>query len=152
VRARDLVRFDVGCAVNGYRATVARTAVVGEPTARQAEVHEAVLAGIEAALGGLRPGTRAATVFEGAVAAVRAAGIAGYRQDLVGHGVGLDHREPPWLAAGGEAVLEMGMVVLLDTPYFEYGWGGVSVKETVLVTNVGARPLNRSARGLVVLD
>lgn len=43
-------------------------------------------------------------------------------------------------------------VLRVERRHFEMGWAGVHVKETVLVTNDGARSLNRSNRGLVVLD
>ena len=57
----------------------------------------------------------------------------------------------PWLRPGGE-ILEAGMVLRAETPYYELGAFGVTVKETVLVTRGGATVVNRSNRGLVVLD
>ena len=44
------------------------------------------------------------------------------------------------------------MVLRLETPYYEHGWGGAQLKETVLVTRSDARVMNRSRRGLLVLD
>ena len=44
------------------------------------------------------------------------------------------------------------MVLRIETPYYVAGETGLNVKETVLVTRVGAQLLNRSNRGLVVLD
>jgi len=44
------------------------------------------------------------------------------------------------------------MVLRVETPYYEHGWGGLGVTDTVLVTTHGARVLNRSERGLVILD
>jgi Xaa-Pro aminopeptidase len=69
----------------------------------------------------------------------------------VGHGIGLEPAEAPWLAPGGET-LEAGMVVRVETPFYELGTGAVHVKETALVTRNGAAVMNRSNRGLVVLD
>ena len=40
----------------------------------------------------------------------------------------------------------------IEVPHLEIGWGGVALRDTVLVTSTGGRALNRSARGLVVLD
>jgi Xaa-Pro aminopeptidase len=44
------------------------------------------------------------------------------------------------------------MVLLAEAPYYQPGWGGLGVTETVLVTQGGAHSLNRSHRGLIVLD
>ena len=56
------------------------------------------------------------------------------------------------LAAGNAAALDNGMVLRVETPYYEPGWGGLHLKDTVLVTRHDAAVMNRSARGLVVLD
>lgn len=151
LRPGELVRFDVGCVFKGYHATVARTAVLGEPTARQQMLYDAVDAGVDAALAALGPGVAAGAVLDAAVKAVRAAGLPGFRRHHAGHGIGLEPAEAPWLAPGGET-LEAGMVVSVETPLYELGGAGVHVKETALVTRGGAAAMNRSNRGLVVLD
>jgi hypothetical protein len=45
-----------------------------------------------------------------------------------------------------------GEVLRIEVPHLEVGWGGVGLRDTVLVTTKGSAVLNRSARGLVVLD
>jgi Xaa-Pro aminopeptidase len=151
LRPGDLVRFDVGCTFKGFHADVARTAVLGEPSARQQALYDAVDAGVDAALGAIRPGAPAGAVFDAAVEAVRKAGVPRFERHHVGHGIGLEPAERPWLRPDGPA-LEAGMVLRVETPYYELGAGGVHVKETVLVNRGGAAVMNRSQRGLVVLD
>jgi Xaa-Pro aminopeptidase len=151
LRLGDLVRFDLGCAVKGYRSDVARMAVMGEPSARQQAVFDALHTGVEAALDAVRPGIDGDKVFDTTVAAVRATGLPAFDRHHVGHGIGLEAAEAPWLAPGGGA-LEMGMVLRVETPYYVVGETGLNVKETVLVTRTGAHLLNRSHRGLIVLD
>ena len=151
LRAGELVRFDVGCIFKGYRGDVARMGVLGEPTSRAQRAYEAVEAGVQAGLDAIRPGADGATVFEATVAAVRAAGLPEFRRHHVGHGIGLEAAEAPWLRPAGEA-LEAGMVLRVEAPYYELGAFGVTVKETVLVTRSGASGVNRSHRGLVLLD
>jgi Xaa-Pro aminopeptidase len=152
LRRGDLVRLDVGCVLSGYHADVTRTAVMGDPDARQAEVFDAVAAGLSAAIDAMRPGANAGAIFTAAIDAVRAAGLPRYDRHHVGYGIGLDARETPVLALGSEARLEAGMVLRVETPYYEQGWGGAQVKDTVLVLRTGTRVMNRSHRGLVVLD
>jgi Xaa-Pro aminopeptidase len=150
LRTGELVRFDLGCIFKGYRGDVARMAVVGEPGEREQRAYDAVEAGVQAALDAIRPGVEGGAVFEAAVTAVRAAGLPEFRRHQVGHGIGLAPAEAPWLRPGGDT-LEAGMVLRVETPYYELGGFGVSVKETVLVTRGGATVVNRSHRGLVIL-
>ncbi len=152
LRAGDLVRLDLGCVARGYHAEVARVCVMGEPSEAQARAHDAIQAALEAALDAVGPGTSARAVFDAAVSAARAAGLADYDRVHVGYGIGLEPCEPPELAAGSAAVLEAGEVLRIETPYYRHGWGGLALKDTVLVGTTGARVLNRSRRGLVVLD
>ena len=152
LRAGDLVRFDVGCVYKGYCASVGRTAVLGEPAARQETAYRAVQAGLEAAAAAATPGAPAGRVFDAAVEAIRANGLPYYEREHIGHGIGLEPCEPPLLASGTGARLELGEVFRIETPYYEFGSMGVSVTDTVLVTSAGARVLNRSHHRLVDLD
>jgi Xaa-Pro aminopeptidase len=151
LRLGDLVRFDLGCVLKGYWSDVARMAVMGEPSTRQQEVFDALYAGLEAALDTARPEIGGGAVFDAAVKAARAKGLPRFDRHHVGHGIGLEAAESPWLAPDGGS-LEMGMVVRVETPYYVIGEAGLNVKETALVTRTGAHVLNRSHRGLVVLD
>jgi Xaa-Pro aminopeptidase len=125
---------------------------MGPPEPRQEQVFEATLRGVEAAVDAVRPGVDAGTVFARAVAAVRQETLPDFDRHHVGYGIGLDARETPILEAGSATPLATGMVLRLETPYYEHGWGGTQVKETVLVSTTDARVMNRSRRGLVVLD
>jgi Xaa-Pro aminopeptidase len=159
LRLGDLVRLDVGCAYKGYQGTVGRTAVLGEPTPAQETAYQAIQGGLDAAIAAVAPGVPGRRVFHSAVAAARANGLAHYQPRRVGYGLGLDPCEAPALTTGreavfqkGEAVLELGEVLAIETPYEELGRMGMTVKNTVLVTSAGARVLNRSHHGLVILD
>ena len=152
LRAGDLVRLDVGCAWNGYHSEVARTAVMGQPTPRQQTAYDAIQTGVEAGIDAMKPGVPAGRIFEAAVGAVHSAGLTQFRRGHLGHGIGLEPYERPKLAGGNETPLVAGEVLRIETPHYEHGWAGLNVKETVLVTAGGARVLNHSRRGLVVLD
>jgi Xaa-Pro aminopeptidase len=152
LRVREVVRFDVGCVFGGYHATVARTAVAGEPDARLVSAYGAVEAGLEAALAAVRPGVPASRVHAAAVEAARGAGLENFIASHVGHAIGLEPYERPKLTPGVETPLEVGEVLRIELRHFEMGWVGLHVKETVLVTSTGGRALNRASRGVVVLD
>jgi Xaa-Pro aminopeptidase len=152
LRRGDLVRLEVGSTFRGYWAHVARTAVMGAPGPRHDEVCAAVETGVEAAVDAMTIGAVPARIRDAAVAAVREAGLPAYDAPDVGHGIGLEAREHPWLARDDETPLEAGMVLSVEAAYHEPGWAGVSLRDTVLVARTGPRVMNRSVRGLVVLD
>ncbi len=148
----ELVRLDLGCAFKGYYASLGRTAVMGPPDARQQRVFDALHAGLQEAVDTIAPGVPAGRVFEAAIAAVRKAGLPDYDRGQIGHAIGLEPYERPKLAPGSGAALATGMALRVEMPYWEPGWGGVQIKDTVLITSRGHAVLNRSARGLVLLD
>jgi Xaa-Pro aminopeptidase len=152
LKAGDLVKFDVGAIFKGYYSSIARTAVMGEPTPRQAASSDAVQAGLEAGIAAVKPGVPAGAIYDAVMTATRAAGLTDFQRGHVGHAIGLEPYERPKLDAGKETTLEAGEVLRIEVPHLEIGWGGVALRDTVLVTTTSGRALNRSARGLVVLD
>jgi Xaa-Pro aminopeptidase len=152
LKAGHLVKFDVGAIFKGYYSSIARTAVMGEPTPRQAAASEAVQAGLEAGIAAVKPGVPAGAIYDAVMTATRAAGLTDFQRGHVGHAIGLEPYERPKLDAGKETTLEAGEVLRIEVPHLEIGWGGVALRDTVLVTTTSGHALNRSARGLVVLD
>jgi Xaa-Pro aminopeptidase len=152
IQAGDLLRFDVGCVLDGYWSDIGRTAVIGEPTPRQTSFYAAMLAGEDAQLATARPGVSASALFDTAVNTVQSTGgPQPYRRQHCGHGIGLDVYEPPIIQPGVDALLEEGMVFCFETPYYELGWGGMMVEDTVVVTQDGIRMLTDRGRGLTVV-
>lgn len=147
----DAIRFDIGCRVDMYSSDIARTAVFGEPSQKVIDYYAALLAGEELMLELVRPGITAGEVFDAAVERVRETGIPRYRRQHVGHGVGLDTYDPPVLGPGVETPLEAGMVFEIETPYYELGFAGLQVEDTIVVTDDGCRLLTRTSRELVRL-
>lgn len=153
LRRGDLIRFDVGCIYRGYASDTARTFAFGRPPDKALKYYDAVLAGEDRAIATIAPGVTAAEVFEATLEAVRRAGIPHYRRQHVGHGigVGLAGYDPPLLAPGDRTVLEPGMVLEVETPYYELGMGGLQVEDAVLVTEDGCRVLTTLSRRLEIV-
>lgn len=151
LRPGDLVRFDVGCVLDGYWSDIGRTAVVGDPDPVQARRYAAILAGEQRQLDRVRPGISAAELFRLAVETVEAGGITPYRRQHCGHGIGADVYEPPIINAAGDTPLAEGMTFCFETPYYVLGWGGMMVEDTIVVTANGHRRLTRTDRNLRVI-
>jgi Xaa-Pro aminopeptidase len=110
-----------------------------------------MLAGQDAAIACLRPGVIAADAFAAATAAIRDAGLADYHRHHVGHGIGLEVYDIPLLAPRDETPLEEGMVLCVETPYYELGYGGLQPEDAVVVTAGGGRMLGQLPREIGVV-
>jgi len=144
----DLVKMDFGAKVEGYHADMTRTVVCGPAQDWQRDLH-AEVAGIQATC-------RAAAVV-GALPrdldelARQLVGEAGH--SLVhglGHGVGLEIHEEPFVVPGSNAArLEDRVPVTVEPGVYLSGRGGVRIEDTVLVGPDRAEPLTTSARDLL---
>ncbi|MFT3817214.1 MAG: Xaa-Pro peptidase family protein [Rubrivivax sp.] len=147
----DVIRFDAGGRYRNYRADLARIAVLGEPGKKLQAYHKALHNGVIAAFEAIRPGIRASDIYEVAMDATRRSGIAHYSRSHVGHGIGLDGYDLPDLVPASDQVIEEGMVMCVETPYYEFGWCGLQVENTVVVRQHGVELLHREDGALKVL-
>jgi Xaa-Pro aminopeptidase len=151
LREGDIIRFDIGCRSEGYNSDIARTAIFGEASPKQRDYYHAILEGEKRAIEQVQVGVTASEIFTTAVEATRKAGIAHYRRHHVGHGIGLDVYDMPILNETTSTPLEAGMVLEVETPYYELGFGGLQVEDTILVTDDGHRRLTGSTSELVLV-
>jgi Xaa-Pro aminopeptidase len=149
----QIIRFDVGAIKAGYVSDMSRCFAFHEPGEREKHIYAALHAGQQAALAGLHPGMQANEVFEIAMKAARRAGLPGYERTNVGHGIGLlgDGYDLPQLAPGDHTVLEPGMVLCVETPYYEIGFGGLQVEDMVVMTDDKPKFLTTSRNDLQVI-
>ena len=152
LRGGDIVRFDVGCLYEHYWADLSRCAVLGEPSERIMKYYNALVKGEDAAIAAVRPGRRASEVFEDTMQVVRDSGIPQYRRQHVGHGIGVDIYDPPILNAATQTVLEPGMLLDVETPFYELGFGGLQIEDLVVVTEEGCEVVTRTERKLYVRE
>lgn len=147
----DLFRFDGTAVYDGYWTDFGRTLAVSQASDKAQRYYAALLSGFQAGLQLVRPGQSVAELFDTVMRTVRAEGIAHYRRHHVGHGIGIEVYDPPILGPatkanifkeGGEGLaLEENMVICLEVPYYELGFGGLQVEDTLVVREGGYEPL-----------
>jgi Xaa-Pro aminopeptidase len=120
----------------------------GLPDSEVEAIHAAVLRAQQEALRVLRPGVKASAVDAAARAAVAEAGYDGLFNHGLGHGIGLQIHEAPFLKPGNDVVLEAGMVVTVEPGIYVPGRGGVRIEDDVLLTPDGYEVLSGVARDL----
>jgi Xaa-Pro aminopeptidase len=147
----QVIRFDVGGRYRHYRADIARIAVLGEPDARTRQYYNALSAGVQRVLDMVKPGVRTADLFNAAVETVRREGIAHYSRSHVGHGIGIDGYDLPDLTAASDHVVEEGMVMCVETPYYELGWCGLQREDTIVIRRDGPESFMTMSGELITL-
>jgi Xaa-Pro dipeptidase len=142
--------MDGGCSVHGYNSDVTRSMVFGEPSDLQKRVWDVVFEAQSAALEVIRPGVACGEVD---AAARKVIVDAGYGPDYryfthrLGHGVGLDGHEPPYMVRGNPVVLEPGMVFSVEPGIYIPDQWGIRHEDVVVVTEDGVEVLGeRSSR------
>lgn len=148
----DLVWFDVGCFYKGYASDTSRVFALGYPGKRAMELYEALLEGWKIGVETIRHGVKAKDVFNKSVLRVRETGMPGFERTHVGHGIGLETYDPPSLGPDNNTPLENGMVINLEIPYYEIGFGGFNIEDTVVVTDGEPEFLTSLSRELVILE
>jgi Xaa-Pro aminopeptidase len=143
-RRGDNVQFDSSVQIRGYKTDIGRTFTLGPAGDAQRRIQDALLAGFEAGLSKLRPGERFCDVFFAVQDAVRAAGFPSYARGHVGHSIGsdIDGEEWPWFSATETRILEPGMVVAFEVPYYVNGVGGFQNEDDLLITEDGHESFN----------
>jgi Xaa-Pro dipeptidase len=140
----DAVLIDGGCTVEGYESDVTRTSVFGKPTGKMLRVFEIVRKAQDAALDAARAGRLSGTVDNAARAAVTGAG---YGPDYkffthrLGHGIGLDGHEHPYLVRGSKTLLEPGMTFSNEPGVYIPGEFGLRCEDDMVITAEGPAQL-----------
>lgn len=129
----DLVKIDFGARVDGYHADCTRTFVVGPAADWQREIHAAVRASQEAGVGALQAGVPVADVDRAARAVLEDAGWLKYFTTGLGHGVGLEIHEDPYVGMRTAGKLAAGTTLTMEPGIYLPGRGGVRIEDTVLV-------------------
>lgn len=141
--------FDFGCVYDDYCSDFGRTVHVGEPSAAFRRAHEAVIAAHDAAIAAMRAG---AVTAEGADAVARgvieAAGYGEFFRHRLGHGIGMDVHEAPFLTAGDATVLADGMAFTVEPSIYQIGALGARIEDVVIVRPGGGEVLNEASNAL----
>lgn len=152
VESGAIVKLDCGVKLDGYWSDACRHFCFGRPGAEQQFVHDALRAGFDAALALIRPGVAMRTIYDAAMDAVRNKGLHAYSRGHVGHSIGMDDQteEPPFIGPN-DSVLQPGMVLCLELPFYPPDVGGFNIEDMVLVTEAGHSTLSHLSRDLVSL-
>ena len=139
-----VIKIDVGCVLSGYSSDSARTFSFGRADAHAHAIYDGLRAAFEAGRALFRPGVALAEIHAACIAAMRARGFTSFARGHFGHGIGQNvwSEEWPYTGPGVDIVLEPGMVMAFETPFYVDGVGGFIIEDQLLVTETGHETMN----------
>jgi Xaa-Pro dipeptidase len=147
----DVVLIDGGCRVRGYTSDITRTVAFGTASDELRKVYAAVDAAQRAAFAAFRAGAIPENVDRAARKVIEDAGYGAAFTHRLGHGLGMDGHEAPYLVQGNRVALVAGNVCTLEPGVYLPGRFGVRIEDDAAAAAGGCEPLSERPSGLVVL-
>jgi Xaa-Pro aminopeptidase len=153
IRNGDTVVLDFGGTRAGYGSDITRTVhVAGRPSDEVVRVHDAVRRAQEAGYAAARTGATAQSVDAAARAVIADAGYGARFIHRLGHGIGLDGHEHPYLVTGNDQLLEPGMAFSIEPGVYLPSRFGVRIEDIAIIGDDGlCEGLNRVDRALATV-
>src|SRR5712675_1307915 len=151
IREGTILMMDGGCGVEGYESDISRTVVLGKPTDKMKQVFEIVHKAQSAALAAAKPGVQCQAVD---AAARKVITDAGYGPDYkhfthrLGHGIGMDGHEWPYLVRGNTLPLAPNMTFSDEPGIYIHGEFGVRLEDDMHITENGAELFTAQSKSL----
>lgn len=150
IEAQDIITIDMGCKVNGYCSDMTRTFFVGNIPEEIKPVYDLVLKNQKQTLEDYKDGASTRLLTKMVENDYK---LNGY--DLIhslGHGVGLEIHEPPYISYRSDTQLRENMVVTDEPGIYLPGKFGVRIEDTVQITKFGCISLTKSEKNYIVIN
>ena len=142
----DAVLIDIGGRKGTFPSDMTRMSVLGEPPEGYLEIHAIVERAVQAAMASAKPGVMAKDVDAAARDVITEAGYGEFFVHRLGHGLGIDIHEPPYITATSEVILDEGMVFSVEPGIYLQGRFGVRLEEIVILRSEGPEILSELTR------
>ena len=152
----DLILIDFGAVVNGYRSDMTRTLVFGEANTKQKQIYQLVQSAQQAAINALvQAGNKSVTgeyLYQQSANILLTSDYKNYAGEGLGHGVGLQLHEQPFLGPDCKTTIEKGCVITIEPGIYIPNWGGIRIEDDVVLTDNGLEILNKSPKEFIELS
>ena len=149
IEQRDIITIDMGCRYKGYCSDMTRTIFIGEPSKEQLNVYNLVLKAQEDTINDIKDGQstkQLAKIVENLFNEKKYSLV-----HSLGHGVGLDIHEKPFINMKNDMVLKENMIITDEPGIYLAGNFGIRIEDTVLVTKQGAISLTESTKECIII-
>jgi len=148
IRRGDVLVTEAGVEIGGYTSELERTLIVGRPGPKEKKYFETMLEAQNAALESFRSGIPCSKPNDAARRVVESCGLGSMLRHHVGHGIGLDGHEPPWLDPGDKTIMGTGMVFSCEPGLYSPGLAGFRHSDTLEVKKNGMELITKYPRDL----
>ena len=151
IREGSIIMIDDGCTVEGYQSDITRTFVLGKASDKMKRVFDIVHRAQSAALAAAHPGAECGSIDNAARKIVTEAGFGpGYKYftHRLGHGLGMDGHEWPYLVLGNATKLQAGMSTSNEPGIYIQGEFGIRLEDDMHITENGAELFTRQSPSL----
>jgi Xaa-Pro aminopeptidase len=151
IAARDIVLCDFGGTMHHYCSDITRMFHVGEPTAEIRDMYAVLAAAQAAGVAAATVGTPCEEVDAAARRTIAGAGFAEYFVHRVGHGIGCEAHEDPYMVQGNALPIEPGHAFSVEPGIYLPRRFGMRLEDIVVATPQGPLRLNEAARDLALV-
>lgn len=153
IEREGFITFDFGAYYDGYVSDMTRTIYFGSNiTERHKEIYNTVLEGQLLGIQSVKEGIMSNDVDTIVRNYFKEKGVAEAFGHGLGHGIGLEIHELPYLSRMSEIELKENMVVTVEPGLYYEGFGGVRIEDDVVVTKNGCEVLNKSPKELIIIE
>ena len=151
IEVGDFVTIDMGAVHGGYHSDMTRTVAVGAISDEQRRVYDVVLEAQKMAINAVKPGTPCKDIDAIARKFIAESGYKNCFGHALGHGVGLEIHEKPFLSTRSEDILQPGMILTIEPGIYLANAFGVRIEDMLLVTADGHENLTAIEKELIIL-
>jgi Xaa-Pro dipeptidase len=141
IREGSIIMLDDGCVVEGYQSDITRTFVLGKASDKMKTVFDVVHRAQAAALAAAKPGAECGSIDAAARKVITDGGYGPdykYFTHRLGHGLGMDGHEWPYLVRGNPTKLQAHVTTSNEPGVYIRGEFGVRLEDDMHVTEDGA--------------
>lgn len=148
LKKNTVVLIDFGCKYKGYCSDITRTMFYGEPDKSFKSAYKAVNAAFDAAYSGIKEGMSGRDADALARSVLKKHSLDKYFTHSLGHGIGVDIHEEPYLSPKREKQLLSNMVFSIEPGVYIDGKFGIRIENTVAIVNGKVESLVKLSRKL----
>ncbi|MCF2136401.1 MAG: Xaa-Pro peptidase family protein [Candidatus Thorarchaeota archaeon] len=152
LKSGDIVLMDCGCSVDGYNTDMTRVGVVGEPSDEQKKIYSIVLKAQETAIDKLAPGVTCGSADGFARRVIEEENYGEFFTHRLGHGIGLEVHEPPFIVRGNSMALEPGMTHSVEPGIYLESKFGIRMEDLVAIQEDGCEVITYAPKELYIIE
>lgn len=147
----DTLLFDFGAKYKNYLADLSRTVFIGKAKDEQAKTYRLVSKAQKKAISAIKHKTKASSAYHAANDIFKAENFHDHFIHGLGHGIGLEVHEAPYLRSSIDDPLEEGMVFSVEPGLYFPKWGGVRIEDLLTIKNGKAKVLGKLQEEIIIL-